>query len=670
MDILRKRSWTKFNPPTDFPHHHPTEIISDAEGLRRILNKLRSNSYKTVAIDTETTGLDVLSFKTEDLVSISIADADNAWYVPIHHIDVTTGELEKNQVPVELVKKFLKVLNENFSLVYFNAKYDWKVFKICLGLDMNITWDCLISGWFLDGGVHKTLGLKDRAQRDLGIKMQEISDLIDGAYRTFDTVEIKSASQYAGSDAYLTYKLFQKDSKSLLSYGIQKKAVLAEMKLVKVTAKMEMAGMRIDMDFLNLYQRELYQYQEELYRKLANTVGEINFGSPKQMSELLFDKLKLPTEVSGFSIKQNATGYSTGHRELTTLARSSDISDENRDFLNTLLEYKKVSKTISTMEGWAKRIHPVTGLIHGSFNQIGANTGRYTSSNPNFQNIPSRGWDSGTRRCFVAKDGYEFVEIDFSQAEVRVLAHYSQDENLHKVFYSTGLEGDPHTMTASRIWGIPPEEVTKNQRTLAKQVTFGLPYGISPFGLHIRLVYDFLIDISLEEVEKLVSDYLKIHKGVAKYLEDVKEEVGKTGFITTLTGVRRKFPIVLQKGFGYEHEKKIDRAKRQAVNHPIQGTVAQVVKYGMIEGDELLEEKYPNGEMIIQVHDSIVFHLPKSISRQFVEEFVPIMCNVIPLSVPMEADADFGDNLYQAKGGHDPISELHEHKKNFLETVA
>jgi DNA polymerase-1 len=348
----------------------------------------------------------------------------------------------------------------------------------------------------------------------------------------------------------------------------------------------------------------------------------------------------------------------------------ANVSEDKKNFLLTLLEYKKVTKTISTMQGWLDRQHPLTRKLHANFNQIGTSTGRYSSSNPNLQNIPSRDWDSGVRRCFVADEGYVLMEIDYSQAEVRVLAHYSNDPILLGIFGQEGLAGDPHTVTASHIWHIELEEVTKLQRTMAKQVTFGLPYGISPFGLWRRLVNDFDVEVTKEEVEELVANYLKLHSGVNEYLEATKEEVAEKGYIRNLVGIRRAFPVIKSRGKGYTHDKEVDRAKRQAVNHPIQGTVATMVKLSMVEADKLLDKpEYAGGQMIGQVHDSIMFHMPEAVADDFIAEFLPIMCNILELRVAMEADAEKGKSLYEVKGGKDAIASLHEHEEKFLASI-
>lgn len=396
-----------------------------------------------------------------------------------------------------------------------------------------------------------------------------------------------------------------------------------EMPLIPVLAEMEAAGISVDMDLLGLYSGELASEMEKVERRIYFYAGErFNINSPKQLSEILFQKLRLPP------VKKTKTGYSTDVDVLEELAAEHELPRE-------IIEYRTLSKLKGTyVDALPVLRNPKTGRVHTTLNQTVAATGRLSSSDPNLQNIPVRGaWGKKIRAAFVAADGMRLLSADYSQIELRVLAHLSRDPVLSAAFQ----EGvDVHAVTASRLFGLPPESVTAEMRRRAKTVNFGVVYGMSPFGLAQQL------GISAGEAKRYIDRYFETHHGVAAFIEQVIEKARKDGFVTTMFGRRRDIPEL--KGAG--NDKQLGR--RLAVNSPIQGAAADIIKSAMLLATRMIAEKNLSARMLLQVHDELLFEAPDGEMDALREIVKTAMESAAELTVPLKVEIGVGRSWAEA----------------------
>jgi DNA polymerase-1 len=496
--------------------------------------------------------------------------------------------------------------------------------------------DTMIAEWLCDPA-SKHLGLKDLAAHRLGVQMTPISDLIGSGKMqgNFSATPIAAAAPYAAADADLTLRLAHVLRPELEEKGVAKLLDDLEMPLIAVLADMEKEGVGVDAEFFRKMSGELATRLAELEKQIHELAGEpFNINSTQQLSDILFVKLKLPQE----GLRKTKSGhFSTAAAVLEGLR-----PDDKTGIIAAILEQRELTKLKSTyVDALPEMINPRTGRIHTSFNQTGAITGRLASSNPNLQNIPIR-TEVGQqiRRGFVARPGWVFLAADYSQVELRILAHVSQDEALLEAFRQ---DRDVHSATAAAVYSIPLEEVTYNQRRFAKAVNFGLIYGMGAY----RLSRDS--ELTLAEAENYIDAYFKQFPGIRRYLNETKRRAKQQGYVETLFGRRRYFPIFqIQQQTAGGNAQAINRAEREAINHPIQGTAADIIKIAMIQLHGKLSASF-RARLLLQVHDELVLEVPQEevdIVRPLVVE---TMSNAFKLDVPLKVEASVGENWLALK---------------------
>lgn len=607
-----------------------TVIVNDEAGLSTLIRTL--NKAKAIVWDVETTSVDQMA---AELVGIALAvDGQTGYYIPVGHRAQGAGTLfeqpTEKQLPLQRVLEALRepLTNPNIPKIAHNASYDLVVLQR-YGIDVQpITFDTMVAEWLRDPN-SKFLGLKAFALQYLYVEMTEISELIGSGKKqiTMAEVPIEKAAPYAAADAAITYRAAELLRPELEREGLDKINDTLEMPLIPVIASMERAGVALDVPYLDeMSQRlaaQLHELEQEIYR--TSGYGEFNINSPKQLNEVLFDKLGLSAQ----GVKKTTHGYSTD-------AATLDILKDEHEVVRLILDYRELSKLKGTyVDALPQLVNPQTGRVHTSYNQTGASTGRMSSSNPNLQNIPIR-TEVGreVRRAFIAPEGKLLLSVDYSQIELRVLAHISQDATLLEAF----AQGqDIHAATAAAVYGVPVNEVTYEQRSFAKRVNFGLIYGM---GAH-RLARDS--DLTFAEAEAFIKRYFDRLPRVGKYIEDTKRAAREPEGLKTLFGRRRLFPALQSSSTRASHQ--IQAAEeRAAINMPIQGTAADIMKRAMIDVYAELTQRNLGVLMILQVHDELVFEVPESKLKETRDLVVRIMESAYQLDAPLKANAQAGTN--------------------------
>lgn len=623
----------------------PTEtiIVRTPQQLSELVNAL--NAAKTISFDLETTSLNKME---ADIVGICLAvKSPTAYYIPVGHLAgeaqtssgqmglfAAAAQLADGQLPLQTVLDAIRpaLTNPAIGKVAHNAKYDYIIFKRH-GLDVSpITFDTMIAEWLTDPST-KFKGLKDLSFHRLGIEQMEISALIGKGKKqiSFAEVPIDLAAPYGAADADVTLRLVAPLKAEIKAKRLEKILDL-EMPLIAVLSDMEMAGIGVDVAFLRQMSKELDTRLNELEKEIFVIADEVfNINSTQQLSDILFKTMDLPTE----GLKKNKSGhYSTAASVLDGLKKHDDSG-----IITAILEYRELGKLKSTYVDALPEMVSADGRIHTSFNQTGAVTGRLASSNPNLQNIPIRS-DIGQqiRRGFVALPGHKFFACDYSQVELRILAHVSQDEALLTAF----REGqDVHATTAAAVYGIPLEDVTYNQRRFAKAVNFGLIYGMGAF----RLARDS--DLTLGEAENYIKEYFERFPGIEKYLEETRQKAKEQGYVETLLGRRRYFPV-FKGSMGGSNRQAWLSAEREAVNHPIQGTAADIIKLAMLRLHAALAADY-KARILLQVHDELLLEVPDEELDAVRPLVIDIMSNAYKLDVPLKVEGSTGANWLELK---------------------
>ncbi len=622
-----------------------TVIIQSLSQLRDLVKLLEQADE--ISFDVETTGLDK---RTAELVGICLSmDPPIGYYIPIGHL---TGEKQQDagqmalfagqaqlapgQLPADLVLESLidVMTNPEIPKIAHNAKYDYSILER-YGLTVApLGFDTMIAEW-LCNPTSKHLGLKDLAFHRLGVEMNPITDLIGKGkdQRSFAEVPIEEAGPYGAADADVTLRLKYVLEEEVKANGQEKLLADLEMPLIPVLAAMEKEGVGVDVPFFRKMSKELNQRLRELEEKIYHIAGEdFNINSTQQLSDILFLKLKLPHE----GLRKTKSGhYSTAADVLSDLK----VLDET-GIIEALQEFRELGKLKSTyVDALPEMVNKDSRRIHTSYRQTGAVTGRLASNSPNLQNIPIR-TEAGQeiRRGFISRPGWVFLAADYSQVELRVLAHISQDEALLEAFRQ---DQDIHRTTAAAVYGIPVGEVSYNQRRFAKAVNFGLIYGMGAY----RLARDS--ELTLAEAEVYITTYFEQFPGISDYLERTRQQARDLGFVETLFGRRRYFPIFASKG--RVNRQATARADREAVNHPIQGTAADIIKVAMIRLHDRLLTKY-QARMILQVHDELVLEVPQDELIDVQQLVIKIMSSAYDLSVPLKVDTSSGNNWLELKG--------------------
>ena len=599
-------------------------IYTEAEldTLVKLLKKAKS-----FAFDTETTARFALR---SSLVGISVSWAEGqAAYIPVGH---RRGLGDPEQLALETVVSKLAPLwaNEKIEKVAHNAKFDMEVLANVSMPVRGVTFDTMIAAYLLGeggSGPHRpgggSLGLKWLASKRLDVEMTPIVDLIGtGAKQiTMADVSVEQAAPYACADADMTGRLRPGLEADLKEQQLWSLFAEIEMPLVPVLERMEEAGVAVDADALRKMSQRLGKQVERLEREAYASVGhEFNLASPKQLSELLFEELDLP------KTRRTKQGYTTDAAALEGLRGVHEV-------INLLLEWRQITKLKSTyIDALPGLISPQTGRIHSNFNQTVAATGRLSSQDPNLQNIPVRTeLGNAIRRCFVPRDfGPKplFLAADYSQIELRILAHLSQDPGLLDAFRN---DEDIHATTASQVFGVDPDAVTADQRRRAKVFNFGVLYGLGEFGLSTRE------GITREEAAAFIETYFSKYPKVREWREGVITSCREQGYAETLAGRRRLIPEIRSSNGQIRAA-----AERVAVNMPTQGTASDIIKIAMNKIDAELRERDLATKMILQVHDELIFEGPTK-ERDDVQELVlRIMPQSLELDVPLKVDVKVG----------------------------
>jgi len=584
-----------------------------------------------IAFDTETTDLDPMKAK---LVGISLSgQAGRGYYIPVGH---AAGEQLELQAVINALTPLMT--DPKLPKTGHNIKFDCLTLMRHGLLPSPLAFDTLLAEWISDPNSHN-LGLKEMAETYLDTSMTHIQELIGSGknLKTMDLVSIEQAAPYAAADAEVSLRLVPVMEKRLETRG-RSRDVLCELEvpLVGVLAQMEMNGIRLDKEFLKKMSDEIQLKLNELDIRIQDLAGHpLNINSTQQLSKVLFEELKLPADPRW----RTATGfYSTSAEILEELRGSHAI-------IEAILEYRELAKLQSTyLLALPQQVNPRTGRIHTSYSQTGAVTGRLSSNNPNLQNIPTRTEIGRKVRCgFIADEGCYLLSVDYSQIELRIVADMSGDEAMLSAFRAGE---DIHAATAAAILGIPLEQVTKDQRRHAKAVNFGLIYGMSAFGLTRST------DLTLAEAENFVKEYFEHFPGVKAYLDGIRRSAARDGYTETKLGRRRYFPELKSGG----NQNIRARAEREAINSPIQGTAADILKLAMIHMPSALLEAKLAAKMLLQVHDELLVECPQNELLRTAKVVQNVMENAYTLSIPLTTDARWGLNWGDLK----PISEYKE----------
>lgn len=617
-DVLEK------NPQKNENKHASYETIFAQEQFDSWMKKLSETDI--FAFDTETTSL---NYMDATIVGVSFAiELTKAAYIPLSHDYPNAPQ----QLPSELVWQKLKPILENAAIkkIGHNLKYDIEVLANHGIALQGIGFDSMLESYILDSSANRhdldSLALKYLGWRT--IYYEEVAG--KGAKQIpFNHVPIEQASTYASEDAdvalHLHHTLWPRLNKEV---GLKRVYDEIELPLIPVLARMERTGVLIDASMLEKQTTELETRLLQLETEAFNIAGgSFNINSPKQLQEILFDKLKLPV------LQKTPTGQaSTADPVLQELALDFALP-------KLIIEYRSLSKLISTYtRRLPEQINPRTHRVHTSYNQTGAATGRLSSSDPNLQNIPVRTQEGRRiRQAFIAPKGYKLISADYSQIELRIMAHISNDPNLLKAFENNL---DIHEATAAEILGIPLENVTSEERRNAKAINFGLIYGMSAFGLAKQIGAERHI------AQKYIQRYFERYPNVKAYMENTRTEAHSKGFVETLTGRRLYIPDI-----NSSQMMRQKAAERAAINGPLQGTAADIIKRAMISLDQwLLQHKNIDAKMIMQVHDELVFEVAEKDVAQMIEVIRHDMMSAAQLKVPLTVSIGVGDNWDAASG--------------------
>jgi DNA polymerase I len=588
-------------------------IVATADDLDEMVSHLAAS--ESFAFDTETTTFNPL---ISPLVGISLSAGEGkAYYIPVGHILLD----EVPQLPLAQVVARLKPVLENARIAKLahNAKFDMMALAECGIAVAGLVFDTMIAAHLLG---EKALALKALAFTRLGVEMTPITDLIGtGAKQVpMSQVGIKKTAAYSGADADMTFRLAGIFKKELDKQGLTGLFTDVEMPLVPVLLLMERNGVAVDCSILGEMSRRLGEQVAVLEQKIYEEAKhEFNINSPAQLGKILFDEMQLPTSRKG------KNRYSTEASVLEELRPAYP-------FVKDILLYRQLTKIKSTyIDTLPVLVNPKTGRIHTSFNQTRTTTGRLSSSDPNMQNIPVRGELGGqVRQAFVAPPGAVLLAGDYSQIDLRALAHLSQDENLLRAFRG---DADIHAATASLLFAVESAQVTADMRRSAKTINFGVIYGMSDYGL------EQATEFSREEAGKFIKAYFEKYPGVRKYLDDTKVKARRDGYVETLLGRRRYI-----KEINSPNRQLREAAERMAINMPVQGTSADIIKVAMINLYHEMEKRKLQSKMLLQVHDELVFEVPEG----ELEEMRDLVCEIMPaaikLSVPIKVDTKVGKN--------------------------
>lgn len=611
---LQKLAPQQESPPTppqaiSYRYH----VVQTTRELKDLAGRLAQAN--AMSLDTETTDIRP---RWADLVGISLAaEPQEGYYIPI----LTPEGSPALSLQDVLIHLGPILGNKQIAKIGQNLKYDLVVLRSC-GFDVQgLGFDCMLADYLLDPG-SRSHSLDEQAARLLGHETIKISELIGTGrkQKQMNEVAIEDIARYAVQDAILPWHLKQKLEPQLEREELAKLFADVEMPLVEILAEMEYYGIRVDTERLRKLGEEFERRMQILEEEIYQLAGErFNIGSPKQLQEILFDKLQLP------SSKKTKTGISTDSEVLEELAAIHPLPAK-------IIDYRQYAKLKNTyVEGLATMVCPRTGRVHASFHQAVTATGRLSCSDPNLQNIPVRTEEGREiRSAFVAEEGWRLISADYSQIELRMLAHFSQDERLCEAFHR---DEDIHTAVAAEVFGVPPTQVTPEMRRKAKAVNFGVIYGQTPFGLAKQL------RISKEEAAAFIDAYFARYPGIDRFLLGVLQECRRQGFVRTILGRKRRISGVR------EHPtRQRNLPERTAINTVVQGSAADLIKLAMIRVRNALREADLAARMILQVHDELVFECPADEVSATARLVRQEMESVMKLNVPLKVDVGAGPN--------------------------
>ena len=602
-------------------------LVNSLEKLKKILNDI--NDVGHFVFDVETDSLNIIE---ANLVGVSICfDFENAYYIPLQHKDALNAMVQE-QVPMKDFMNEMKSLMQDESIIKIghNIKYDISILKK-YDLEVNSYEDTMLMSYSCDAGVNRH-GMDELARIHLNRETIKFKDVVGSgkSQLTFDQVDLKRATEYAAEDAEITYKLYrffkkrvQQENNSLVYSTIEKP-------LVACLMRMEINGIKVDNSYLqklsNDFSKRILGLEKEIYKK---TKVEFNIGSPKQLSDVLFNKLKLSPP------KKTKTGEKS-----TGISVLEDLAYEGNAVAEDIIEWRQLSKLKNTYtEALQNHIVKKTKRIHTSYAMASTSTGRLASSDPNLQNIPIR-TDEGRsiRTAFIAEKGNVILSADYSQIELRVLAHMADVSQLKEAFNNNE---DIHQITASEIFNVKLKDVTQDLRRQAKAVNFGIIYGISAFGLAKQL------SITNFEANEFIKSYFKKFSGIKEFMDATKEKCRLDGFVETLCGRKCFFPRIKDKNFALRSFQ-----ERAAINAPIQGTAADIIKFAMININNKLSLAEKDCKMLLQVHDELIFEIKKSKIDKYIkmitEEMEKALEPLFQLDVPLVVDSNYGANWNEA----------------------
>ena len=604
---------SRFSTLKTTPHDY--QLVEDEAIMREICDFFRTK--KNLSLDTETTSTDAIS---AELVGLSFAVEENqAFYVPV------PADHDAAQKIVDIFKPLYE--DPDILKIGQNIKYDYEVLRR-YGVELRgRMFDTMLAHYLIQPELHHNMDYM--AETLLGYQTIHIEELIGTKGKNQKSMRDLQPSQiyeYAAEDADITLKLKNILEPKLKEASAEQLFWEIEMPLVPILAEMEMTGVRIDTESLKETSRIFNERMAEYERKIYEEAGEsFNISSPRQVGDILFGKMKIVDKP-----KKTKTGqYVTSEEVLVQLKHKAPI-------VENILNYRGLKKLLGTyVDALPKLINPCTGRIHTSFNQAITATGRLSSSDPNLQNIPIRDDDGKEiRKCFIPEPGCLFFSADYSQIELRIMAHLSGDDNMVEAFR---VGHDIHAATAAKIWHVPVDAVTAEQRKQAKQANFGIIYGITTYGLAQRM------NIDNREARQLIDDYFATFPKVQAYMEQAKETCRAKGYAETLFHRRRYLPDILSanatvRGF----------AERNAINAPIQGSEADIIKVAMIRIHDRFRREGIRSKMILQVHDELNFSVYPEEKEQVERIVIEEMQQAYPLSVPLTADAGWGNNWLEA----------------------
>ncbi len=604
-------------PDKESPQQDKTEYIPVLD--KKVLETVLLTAKGELSIDTETTSTSPM---TADLVGISLSvTPDIAYYIPItHEYPGVPGQLSKKYV-VGKIKEILE--DPGIRKIGHNIKYDLIILKN-EGIDMQgITFDTMLASYLLNPN-KPNHNLTDVSMEYLGIKKLSFGDVVTKDKKDFREVTVDEAARYSGEDAAVTLSLKKYLEPELKKEGADKLFTDMEIPLIGVLADMEMAGVKIDLGLMQSFSKKMAKELLSIEKRIYFIAGEeFNINSPKQLQVILFERLGLKP------VKKTKTGYSTNVDVLEQLALAHELPQE-------IIEYRTLSKLKSTyVDALPRLVNTGTGRLHTSFNQTVTATGRLSSSDPNLQNIPIRGeWGKRIREAFIAEKGNVLLSSDYSQIELRILAHLSGDKSLVEVFQN---DGDIHTMTACELFGVSDNNVTDDMRRTAKTVNFGIIYGISPYGLSRQL------KIGIDEAKSYIDTYFARYSEVRDYMDTLINNALKSGYVATIFNRKRAIPELKSSNRNIRQ-----LGERLATNSPVQGSAADVIKISMINISNRLKREKLESKMLLQVHDELLFEVPEKekevLSRLVREE----MEHAVKLEVPLKVDMGMGRNWAEA----------------------